>query len=416
MNSLQKRVNIDVSLVRPRSPRERLPRLVVIGIVPEDAPIISEVSPNTMIRQSYKQAGHPYIEQVRLSSIVQARLLPAIDMTYPSRLRDALIAALSVGVDEVDFILARGPNIKPWELDKQEVIEMLLPFFNEVPGAMIVFPDLGGPWPRGYTSQPAQDEQRQRLLAGSRIYGKVFAENFQVGFFDLPQLEEASLFQVFESLRGSDLSVCAWNGSDINLRRHGWRSASIFVASYMCKRLDMVTQSVVGHHVPLGAGRKIVHDRSALLGAEKIPQVPLEIEENCILLQIDEKATTAEVLSELTMRSPRYEWSMPTLRTVKAIHQSLRQAADMFVFRGVKKIEAVALETAIGMVLNPFYEMGILVGPGGEGKPTVRGEALPDHEIPMLSADLVAMLHPWCQNINLKVMVKSGTEPLIENA
>jgi hypothetical protein len=86
----------------------------------------------------------------------------------------------------------------------------------------------------------------------------------------------------------------------------------------------------------------------------------------------------------------------------------------MFVFRGVQQIEAVALETAISMVLNPFYQMGILVGPGGEGMPTVRGEALPDHEIPMLSADLSAMLHPWCQNINLKVMVKSGMEPQIE--
>lgn len=414
MNSLQKRVNIDVSLVRPRSPRERLPRLVVVGIVPEDAPIISEVSPKTMIRQSYIQAGHPYVEQVRLSSIIQARLLPSIDMKYPSRLRDALIGALNVGADEVDFILARAPGVKPWELDRQEVVEMLMPFFNEVPGAMIVFPDLGGPWPRGYSPERFDDEQRQRLLAASRIYGQVFAENFQVGFFDLPQMQGSGLYQVFESLRGSDLSVCAWSGSEMNLRRHGWRSASIFTASYMCKRLDMVTQSIVGHQIPLGVGRKIVHDRSSLLGGEKILEVPVEIEENCILLHIGERGNRAEVLSEFTMRRPRYEWSMPTLRTVKAIHQSLRQAADMFVFRGVKKIEAVALETAVSMVLNPFYEMGILVGPEGKGAPTVRGEALPDHDLPMLSVDLSAMLHPWCQNINLKVMVKSGMEPQIE--
>jgi hypothetical protein len=104
MNSLQKRVNIDVSLVRPRSPRARLPRLVVVGIVPYDAPVISEVAPKTMIRQSHIREGQPYVEQVRLSSIIQARLLPSIDMKYPSRLRDALIGALSVGVDEVDFI------------------------------------------------------------------------------------------------------------------------------------------------------------------------------------------------------------------------------------------------------------------------------------------------------------------------
>jgi hypothetical protein len=55
-----------------------------------------------------------------------------------------------------------------------------------------------------------------------------------------------------------------------------------------------------------------------------------------------------------------------------------------------------------------------LVGADGEGKPVVRGEALPHHEIPMLSVDLTAMLRPWCQNINLKIMVKSGMEPQIE--
>jgi hypothetical protein len=414
MNSLQKRVNIDVSLVRPRSPRARLPRLVVVGIVPYDAPVISEVAPKTMIRQSHIREGQPYVEQVRLSSIIQARLLPSIDMKYPSRLRDALIGALSVGVDEVDFILARVPGIAPWEFDNQEVVEMLMPFFNEVPGSMIVFPDLGGPWPRGYLGNTTNDEQRRRLLLAAKIYGSVFSENFQLGFFDLPQLPTRDLEQVFASLRGSDISICAWSGSELNLRRHGWRSSAIFTASYICKRLDMVTQSVVGHQISLGAGRKIVYDRSSLLGAEDAEGLPLIMEENCTILEINRKGDHAEVLSEFTMRRPRYEWSIPTLRTVKAIHQSIRQAADMFVFRSVKKIEAIALETAVSMVLNPFYEMGILVGENGVGKPVVKGEALPDHAIPMLSVDLSAMLQPWCQNINLKIMVKSGMEPQIE--
>lgn len=414
MNSLQKRVNIDVSLVRPKSPRERLPRLVVVGIVPYDAPIISELAPNTMIRQSHIQEGQPYVEQVRLSSIVQARLLPSIDMKHPSRLRDALIGALSVGIDEVDFILARVPDVAPWAFDDQEVVEMLMPFFNEVPGSMIVFPDLGGPWPRGRLMKLADDEQRRSLLLAAKIYGPVFSENFQVAFFDLPQLAPRDLEQVFASLRGSDISVCTWSGSELNLRRHGWRSSAIFAASYICKRLDMVTQSVVGHKIPLGSGRKIVYDRSSLLGADDNEALPLIVEENCVLLNISRRGDHAEVLSEFTMRRPRYEWSIPTLRTVKAIHQSIRQAADMFVFRPVKKIEAIALETAVSMVLNPFYEMGILVGENGVGKPVVKGAALPDQSIPMLSVDLSAMLQPWCQNINLKIMVKSGMEPQIE--
>jgi hypothetical protein len=114
------------------------------------------------------------------------------------------------------------------------------------------------------------------------------------------------------------------------------------------------------------------------------------------------------------MRRPRFEWNIPVMRTVKGIHQSIKSAADMFVFRQVKKVEAVALEKAMEMILLPFYELGILVGANGEGAPTVRGEALPSHETPMLSVDLAAMVRPWCQNINLKVMVKSGDEPVIE--
>lgn len=414
MNSLQKRVNIDVSLVRPKSPRETLPSLVFIGIVPQDAPVISEVSPNTMIRQSYFKEGNPFVEQVRLSSIVQARLLPSIDMKYPSRLRDALLSALTVGVDEVDFILVRAPGLKPWELDNQAVVEMLMPFFNEIPGSMIVFPDLGGPWPRGYLSGFAADEQRQNMLRAAKMYGPIFSENFQIAFWDLPQLPSKELHQLFNSLRGYDIAVCAWSGSNQNLKRHGWRSISAFVASYFAKRVDMVTQSVVGHQISLGHGRKIITDRSALFHEEDASSIPIEIEENCVLVNINAIGSQAEIISEFTMRRPQYEWSIPTLRTVKAIHQSLRQAADLFVFRSVKKLEAVALETAIGMVLNPFYEMGILVGADGEGKPIVRGEALPHHEIPMLSVDLTAMLRPWCQNINLKIMVKSGMEPQIE--
>lgn len=46
MNSLEKRVNIDVSLVRPQSSREELPRLCIVGIVPYDAPIVSEIAPD----------------------------------------------------------------------------------------------------------------------------------------------------------------------------------------------------------------------------------------------------------------------------------------------------------------------------------------------------------------------------------
>jgi hypothetical protein len=81
----------------------------------------------------------------------------------------------------------------------------------------------------------------------------------------------------------------------------------------------------------------------------------------------------------------------------------------------VKKVEAVALEKTVEMVLNPFYERGILVGAEGKGRPSVIGEVLSSHTQPMLSVNLLAMVRPWCQNISLKVMVRSGEDPVIEN-
>ena len=56
--------------------------------------------------------------------------------------------------------------------------------------------------------------------------------------------------------------------------------------------------------------------------------------------------------------------------------------------------EAVALEKTVEMVLNPFYERGILVGAEGSGRPSVSGEALPSHDKPMLSVNLSAMVRP----------------------
>ena len=416
-NPLQKRIDIDVSLVRPKSPRTDLPRLCVVGIVPYEAPIISELSPHCTIRKSNYLQGQPFVEQVRLSSVVQARLLPAINMSQPSRLRDALVSILTSGAEEVDFILARAKDISPWELDHPVIVEMLLPFFNDVPGAMIVFPDVGGPWPRGWSPQHSNlSDHKTNLINAIRLYSSSFAENFQLAFCDIMEMPDREAHHFLNSLIGNDLSLCSWSGSHANLQRHGWRSASCFVAGYLSKRVDVVTQSLIGHRISLGAGRKIVASRAPLLGGSVRDPIPPTYEDNCVVLDINPSGHQAVVLSEFTLRRPRYEWNIPAMRTVKAIHQSLRQAADIFVFRPVKKIEAVALASAVEMVLNPFYDLGILVGPNGQGRPTVSGDAIPDLSEPMLTVDLSAMLRPWCQNINLKVMVKSGMDPSIEES
>ena len=54
----------------------------------------------------------------------------------------------------MDCILVRSPGVQCWDLANQSVVEILMEFFTEIPGAMIVFPDAGGPWPRSWSMQP----------------------------------------------------------------------------------------------------------------------------------------------------------------------------------------------------------------------------------------------------------------------
>ena len=152
-NPLSKRVQIDVSLARPHSSREEYPRLIVLGIVPYDAPIISEIAPNTMIRRSSSNVEGPYVEQVRLSSPLQVKLLPGLKQK--SRLRDSLQSILTSGAEEVDFILARKSELECWQLDDADIAGMFVGYLNINQGAICIFPDAGGPWPRSieYTEQ-----------------------------------------------------------------------------------------------------------------------------------------------------------------------------------------------------------------------------------------------------------------------
>ena len=64
-NPLQKRVNVEVSLARPQSSKQSLPRLVIVGVVPFDAPVISDLSPGSVIRRSTYNLREPFVEQVR---------------------------------------------------------------------------------------------------------------------------------------------------------------------------------------------------------------------------------------------------------------------------------------------------------------------------------------------------------------
>jgi len=382
-----------------------------------DAPIISDVVPATTIRKSPYSNNEPFIEQVRLSSPVQERLLPSISMKKPSRLRDAFRLILASGAPEVDFILARSPVASPWDFHLPELVDMFIPFLNANQGAILVYPDAGGPWPRNSLS-PMEDnyDRRQNLLKILKIFGPHYADNFQLALMDFVSPPENELQSYLYSLQGHDVSLCNWSGEYRGLRRHGWRPACAAVGGYISSRPKKLTQSLIGQKIHLGSGRKIVENRSTVFGAPKRPRVNGVVNDSCVTLEINDVKGTAQIMSEMSFRRPMHEWALPALRTVKSIHMALIRASELFVFRPVKKVEAIALKTAVEMVLDPFYSMGIVVGPDGIGKPQITSDAIPDYDEPMLTVDLSAQVRPWCQSISLKVMVKSGTQPMIMEA
>ena len=95
----------------------------------------------------------------------------------------------------------------------------------------------------------------------------------------------------------------------------------------------------------------------------------------------------------------------------KADPPGLIQAADLFVFRPTQEVEALALESAVSMILHPFHVNGIIVGPDGTGSPIVKAGVTRSRSEPGLYVDLMAQVRPWYQQVSVRVMVKSGTQP-----
>lgn len=410
----QRNISIDISKIRPLSDKRSPPRICVLGIVPIDSPIIGQHHPQMLVRSTQYEPNYPFVEQLRFSSVSQSPLLPAISFRAPSRLRDALRSIMSSGAKEVDFILARAPGVLPWHLNHPEVAQFYTSYLAGVQGAVIVFPDSGGPWPRVYQDQRYLDDRKKNLRTTMSYFGPILSDNFQLGLMDMVIPEEKSTLPYLWSLPGSDVGVCTWTGSGYNLERHGWRSAAACVGGFIIHRHDLFSESIVGHYFPIGKGRQVVQNRSTLLGASSSKAIDPNFLERCISLQLHQNADVAQVLSDPISRNPIGEWSVSSVRTVKAIHQALRRAAEIFVFRPVKKVEAITFQTAIQMALTPFYNQGLLLGPGGTGEPEITAEALPDRDVPMLSANLVAQIQPWCRRISLKVMIRSGQQPIIE--
>ena len=134
---------------------------------------------------------------------------------------------------------------------------------------------------------------------------------------------------------------------------------------------------------------------------------------NAVLRLIDRR-NRAVVRSEPTLRRPIGEWSLPAVRTAKAVHQRVVSAAEPYVFERLERAQAFALVAAVSESLGPFIAAGVLVGPDGSGPPEVTGGVDANPVAPGLHADVTAQLRPWCQLVSVRVALRGGAQPTLE--
>jgi hypothetical protein len=411
---LQRGVSVRIGHAQPAVTRRGTSGLCIVGICPGEHPWLADLLPDAVVRDTRYRTEDGAIEHLRLRSRDDIKALPGLSGKSPSRVRDAVVLGLTAGAPEVDVILARCGDCNPWDLDRPKVGEMLGTFLDELHGAILAFPDVGGPVPTGPGTEISSWDRRTRTLAAVRQLAPGLIHRYQVGLIDSYDLDEDARLDLLRSLVGTDFALCGWSGDPSRMRAHGWRSAAAAVGGLLASDGADVGRGLVGRSLALPAGRTLARGREHRLGLSP-PEPPMEDhDDHVVRLRLHRRREEAQILGEPTFRQPIGDWSVGALRAVKIVHRQLVRAADGYVFRNATDTQAAALAAALQRALRPFTNKGLIVGAGGEGPPSVRGgvDAIPGE--PGLNATVTAQLRPWSQKVLVRVAVRPGHRPVLE--
>jgi hypothetical protein len=408
-----RKVDVEVGIAyRPIQPK--LPAsCCVVGIAPEGMVPIGQRYHFAKVRSS-RGRGSVGADQIRLNPSDDLSGLPGLDSRPPSMIRDTVRLAFSAGARSVDVLLARIEGKNPWDLHDEEARETLDAFLFDQLGAMVVMPDAAGPPSLSHYTELKPSERWHRITRTIRRWEETWRERYQVGVFDCPDGRLEPIHNLLDETQGGDFMLCGWRGADLRLRAHGWRSAAGLTAGILARRNFGVIQGIEGRVVELGEGRRIHGNRRQLLGGDDTLSSLEPVDEFCVLLDIHPNQERARIRSELTCRRPFRGWPLPAMRTVKAIHYMIREAASHFVFTNVNALNAFNLSNTLRLVLRPYIAQGMLIGPGGNGAPKITGSFDRNPTAPALIADITAQLQPWCRQVKVGVSLQEGLEPKIE--
>jgi hypothetical protein len=407
-------VSVRIGHVQPAVQRRPMYGLCVVGVCLSDAPWLADLVPQAVVRETRFRTADGAVEHLRVRARDDLASLPGLDGRAPSRVRDAVAVGLTAGAREVDVVMVRNGGALPWDLDHRTVNELLEPFLDELPGSVVVFPDLGGPTPTGPGTEIPSEERTRRFVRSIRRLAPGLVQRYQVGLVDTPPIGAREELDLLRGVVGADVAMCCWKGDTERLRAHAWRSAAAAVGGLLGGDAGDVGRGVAGRTVNLPAGRVFARSRARELTLSRSVDTPTATDESVIQLRLHPTRDRAEMLTEPTFRQPVGEWELPALRAVKIIHHQLVRTAQGFVFRNADDAQAVALASALQRTLRPHVNRGMLVGAGGEGLPKVRGgvDAYPGE--PGLNAVVTAQLRPWSQRVVVRVAVKPGSRPVLE--
>ena len=385
--------------------------MCLVAVAPPGWPLMSDVLPRAVIRDTRFRVRGCAVEQLRLAARDDLDALPGLGNGGRSRLLDAVRLALHAGLASVDVLLARAPGAGPTDLCHEDVIQALDPALADIPGVMLLFPDLA-PW----GDAPSSREQIVSWSRSLRAIAASWAERFQVGLLDAPMGPLGALEALWPDLVGLDGALCRWTGSDDALLAHGWRCPSAPVAAALVGERIGAGGSLIGRKVTLAPGRVVPPSRAEQLRLSRRLNTDGGRIAPTLDLAIQADNTVGIIQTEPSLRRPLGSWSLPCLRVVKAIHRRVVETCGRFVFETVDEGRATALGVAIQHALGAYIEAGMLVGPDQVGPPEIEGWPERNPETPALTAEISGWLQPWSQSVSMRVSVRPGLPPLLELA
>lgn len=408
------RMSVRVGGARAAAQPAGSPPLAFVALAPPGAPWLADLFPNAVLRATRDRDPSQAVEHLRLQGRDRLELLPGLTGPYRSRLRDAAILALAAGAGSVDLVVAHGGARPPWRVLDRDIQECMDPFLAEIPGALLLYPDFCGPLPVGPGTEVPAAERLREGLSGLDLARPRWTERTQTALLDHPGVTDADHLTLLRALHGADASLCRWSGDAASLARHGWRSAAAVVAGALSGPSETPGRPIEGRALPLAPGRAGPPDRISALRLDEPQPLPVEGAEDCLELAITPGADQVLVRREPTMRAPIGAWTLTSLRLVKLVHRQLLETAERFVFQIVDDSMAIALAVSLQRALGDLARRGLLTGPGGAGMPQVKGGTLRSPTAPGLYAVISAQLRPWAQSIQVRISLRPGSQPILE--